>query len=129
MLAVFWYTEKGIVGIAAALCDSRAENSGRFVDLDITHSDLWEQFETQFDTDNPYFYPRGRVVFELAANSFKVICDPKLSRSKTCKAAILKAFGLLPNTKLETDLHYRSEFESSIFAAYTNEELEDPFDI
>ena len=110
--AVFWYTEEGVVGCAELLNCPYAEDSGRFIGLCQNHFDLWSHFESHFNTEDMYFYPRGRVVYDKQTRAFKVICDPKLAR----------------DTIFDTDLHYRSAYRSSEFAEYTEEERADPFE-
>lgn len=127
MIAVFWYTEEGVVGLSESLSGQHAELAGRFAGLSICHFDLWERFAAHFGTDDMYFYPRGRVVFDTQQETFKVVCDPKLARSSFCRSKIRESFGLDAGVQFDTDLHYRSVFCSPEFAQYTDEELADPF--
>lgn len=103
------------------------EDSGEFAGLRIGHFELWDRFESRFNTDDMYYYPRGRVVYDKRARGYKVVCDPKLARSSECREKIRQAFALDAETVFDTDLHYRSSFQSPELAEYTEEELADPF--
>lgn len=127
-IAVFWYTEEGVVGCAELLNSPYAEDSGRFIGLCQNHFDLWSHFESHFNTEDMYFYPRGRVVYDKQTRAFKVICDPKLARSAECQNKIKNTYDLSGDTIFDTDLHYRSAYRSSEFAEYTEEERADPFE-
>ncbi|WP_251198369.1 hypothetical protein [Anaerotardibacter muris] len=127
-VALFWYTEQGIVGMAEPLEGVHVEDSGEFMGLNIGHFELWGLFESRFNTDDMYHYPRGRVIYCKRTRCYKVVCDPRLVRSLECCEKIRRAFALGAETAFDTDLHYRSSFQSPELAEYTKEELADPFD-
>lgn len=127
-IAVFWYTEEGVIGYAEAIDGHHTEDSGRFVGLCQNHFDLWSHFESHFSTEDMYYYPRGRVVYDKQTRAFKVICDPKLARSVECQNKIKNAYGFSGGILFDTDLHYRSAYRAPEFAEYTEEERADPFE-
>lgn len=127
-VAVFWYTEKGIVGFTDEMEGMNISDSGLFIELGDTHDVLWEKLISLKLSEDPYFYPRGRVIFDKTNKVFKVVCDPKLARSATCREELIQVFSLPSTMQFATDIHYRSECNNPVFAEYKPEEKIDPFE-
>lgn len=102
---------------ACALAD--AEEYGDCLTCPDAHIDVWVQWQRGQVPEKDLLYlirdfeyedwPRGRIVYDRAAEHFVVYIDPQLVRYPAMREAVIHRFGLLESRWIiRTDLHYRS---------------------
>ncbi len=107
-VGIFWLLRDKLLFDTTPL--NEAEPYGDHLTHPGSHIDVWEQFQRlgQAPRESEYEeYPRGRVMYHPATDTFLLLADKCILDSKDLIAQIRNALHLPKNTKLGTDPHYR----------------------
>jgi hypothetical protein len=107
-VGIFWLYKRHLIVDETSLSD--AERYGDVSGRPTSHIDHWTELqrnksvlpELEYDE-----FPRGRVVYDNAAQQFILRADACILRSSKLVRQIVRKLHLPPNTKTERDDHYR----------------------
>ena len=108
LVGIFWWFQRRLITDTSTL--SEAEPYGDLLTHAIGHLEYWTALQAagavpaETDYAQP---PRGRVSYDMRQKRFLLYTDACILRRKDVVTKILAAFHLLPDTRPQTDSHYR----------------------
>ena len=94
-----------------------AANALGFIDYPFSHYDKWDDVHSHGETDDCYFYPRGRVIYNVNIGNHRVFADRCLD--EYAMQDIIELFEI-ENYELCRDEHYVSAFTEKRHKAVTS---------
>lgn len=84
-----------------------AANTLGFIDYPYSHYDKWDDIRSASETDDCYYYPRGRVLYDVNQSKHRIFADECLD--EFALQGIIELFEI-ENFELCRDEHYMSAF-------------------
>lgn len=84
-----------------------AANTLGFIDYPYSHYDKWDDIRSTSETDDCYYYPRGRVLYDVNQSKHRIFADKCLD--EFALQGIIELFEI-ENFELCRDEHYMSAF-------------------
>jgi len=107
-LGIFWLVDTELLTDSLPL--SNCENDGDFRNYPGSHIDVWTRWEKigRAPSQSEYEeFPRGRVTYNVKADTYALLADTCILKHKDLIAAIKREFYLPKKTSVCKDPHYR----------------------
>lgn len=106
LLAVFWYIDGKFYGPDRDRKLGAPDNSGRFLILPYSHSEIWNEYRPAGCKLAYDKVPRGEIVFDTCIHKFKVFTSEELCNDEEFKARVIREYGLPVFSIFVADEHY-----------------------
>lgn len=106
-VGIFWAVPDGSGGQSALEfsknCIPAQANKLGFVNYPYSHFEMWDKVNSGIWVDDCYYYPRGRVIFDINRNKHLVYADKCVSKQVIIQ--LVKLYGI-EDYELLRDEHY-----------------------